>query len=71
MGAHLAAGTFNQAALARDRAASAAAAWIVSAVAFVVWMLVGLVGNELTRAEVGYLGAAALLCGLLYGVYRR
>jgi hypothetical protein len=71
MGAHLAAGTLNQAALARDHAASAAAAWLVSAVVFVAWMLADIVGDELVRAEVGYLGAAVLLCGLLWVVYRR
>jgi O-antigen/teichoic acid export membrane protein len=71
MGAHLAAGTLNQAALARDHAGSAAAAWLVSAAAFVAWMLVGVVGDELVRAEVGYLGAAVVLCGLLWVVYRR
>jgi O-antigen/teichoic acid export membrane protein len=66
MGAHLAAGTLNQAALARDRAGAAAAAWLGSAAVFVVWMLVGIVDDALARAEVGYLGAAALLCGLLF-----
>jgi O-antigen/teichoic acid export membrane protein len=71
MGAHLAAGTLNQAALARDHAAAAAAAWLVSAAAFVVWMLLDVVEDELTRAEVGYLGAATLLCALLALVYRR
>ncbi|HWK26745.1 MAG TPA: hypothetical protein VNS09_09285 [Solirubrobacter sp.] len=71
MGAHLVAGTLNQAALARDHASSAAVAWLVSAVAFVVWMLVGVVSDELLRAEVGYLGAASLLCLLLTVVYRR
>jgi O-antigen/teichoic acid export membrane protein len=71
MGAHLAAGTLNQAALARDHAGSAAAAWLVSAVVFVAWMLVDVVGDQLVRAEVGYLGAAVLLCGLLWVVYRR
>lgn len=71
MGLHLAAGTFNQAALARDRASAAAAAWIVGAVAFVVFMAVPLVGDPLLRAEVGYAGASGLLCLLLYGVYRR
>jgi O-antigen/teichoic acid export membrane protein len=70
MGAHLAAGTLNQAALARDRAGAAAAAWAVAAVAFVAWMLSGVVDDELVRAEVGYLGAAALLCALLALVYR-
>jgi O-antigen/teichoic acid export membrane protein len=71
MGAHLAAGTLNQAALARDHAGAAAVAWLVSAVAFVAWMLVDVVGDELARAEVGYLGAALVLCGLLLAVYRR
>jgi O-antigen/teichoic acid export membrane protein len=70
MGAHLAAGTLNQAALARDHAAAAAAAWLVSAVAFVAWMLLPIVGDELVRAEVGYLGAASLLCALLAAVHR-
>jgi O-antigen/teichoic acid export membrane protein len=71
MGAHLAAGTLNQAALARDHAAAAAAAWLFSAGVFVGWMLLPVVGDELVRAEVGYLGAAMLLCGLLTLVYRR
>jgi O-antigen/teichoic acid export membrane protein len=71
MGAHLAAGTLNQAALARDHAGMAAAAWLVSAAAFVAWMLLDVVDDALTRAEVGYLGAASLLCALLAVVYRR
>jgi O-antigen/teichoic acid export membrane protein len=71
MGAHLAAGTLNQAALARDHAATAAAAWLVSAVVFVAWMLLDVVDDALTRAEVGYLGSASLLCALLAVVYRR
>jgi O-antigen/teichoic acid export membrane protein len=71
MGAHLAAGTLNQAALARDHAPAAAAAWLFSAALFVGWMLLPLVDDELARAEVGYLGAATLLCGLLTIVYRR
>lgn len=71
MGAHLAAGTLNQAALARDRAGAAAAAWLVAAVVFVGWMLLPVVGDELVRAEVGYLGAAGLLCALLALVYRK
>jgi O-antigen/teichoic acid export membrane protein len=71
MGAHLAAGTLNQAALARDHAGAAAAAWLLSAVVFVAWMLLDVVDDALTRAEVGYLGAASLLCALLAVVYRR
>ena len=71
MGAHLVAGTLNQAALARDQATAAAAAWLVSAAAFVAWMLSPLVEDELLRAEAGYFGAAALLCALLWALYRR
>lgn len=71
MGLHLAAGTFNQAALARGRAHQAAAAWLVAAVVFVVWMVLPVVDDQLVRAEVGYAGAAGLLCALLYGLYRR
>jgi O-antigen/teichoic acid export membrane protein len=70
MGAHLAAGTLNQAALARDHAGAAAAAWLVAAAAFVGWMLLPIVNDELVRAEVGYLAAATLLCALLVMVYR-
>jgi O-antigen/teichoic acid export membrane protein len=71
MGLHLTAGTLNQAALARGRAHLAAGAWLVAAAAFVVWMVVPIVGDELVRAEVGYAGAAGLLCALLYLLYRR
>jgi O-antigen/teichoic acid export membrane protein len=71
MGLHLTAGTLNQAALARGRASQAAAAWMVAAVAFVAWMVAPIVSDELVRAEVGYAGAAGLLCVLLYVLYRR
>jgi len=71
MGFHLAAGTLNQAALARDHAAAAAAAWVIAAVAFVIWLVAPVVDDELVRAEIGYLGAALLLCGLLALVDRR
>ncbi len=71
MGFHLAAGTLNQAALARGRAGAAAALWLVVATLFVVWMVVPVVSNVLLRAEVGYAGAAALLCAGLLVLYRR
>jgi O-antigen/teichoic acid export membrane protein len=71
MGLHLTAGTFNQAALARGQARAASAVWLGSATLFVVWMLVPVVGDELLRAEVGYAGAAAILCALLRALYRR
>jgi hypothetical protein len=65
MGFHLVAGTLNQAALARDRAGRAAAAWVVAAVAFVVWLLLPVVDDPVLRVEVGYLGAAAGLAAML------
>jgi hypothetical protein len=71
MGFHLCAGTLNQAALARGRDRAAAAAWLLAAAIFVAWMLAPLVDDELLRAEVGYAGAAALLCGLLAALYAR
>jgi O-antigen/teichoic acid export membrane protein len=71
MGFHLMAGTLNQAALARDEAAPAAAAWLIAALALVGWLVAPIVDDELLRAEVGYLGAAAFLCGLLALLYRR
>jgi O-antigen/teichoic acid export membrane protein len=71
MGFHLTAGTLNQAALARDHAGRAAAAWLLAALAFVGWLVAPVIDDELLRAEVGYLGAAALLCALLALVYRR
>ena len=70
MGAHLAAGTLNQAALARDHAGAAAVCWVVAAVAFVGWMLTPVVDDQLLRAEAGYAGASLLLCALLAAVYR-
>lgn len=71
MGAHLAAGTLNQAALARGRQKQAAAAWIAAAVALVVWIAIPVVDDVLLRVEVGYLGATALLCAALAVIERR
>jgi hypothetical protein len=70
MGLHLCSGALNQAALARGRATAASAAWLGVAVAFVAWLAVPLVGDELLRAELGYMGAAAVLAGLLGALYR-
>jgi O-antigen/teichoic acid export membrane protein len=72
MGLHLISGTLNQAALARGRAAAAASAWLVAAALFVAYVATGS-GSEheiVTRVEVGYLGATAVLAGLLWVVYR-
>jgi hypothetical protein len=69
MGLHLAAGTLNQAALARGHARAAAVAWTVAGVAFLAWMFSPIVDDEVLRAEFGYALAAALLCALLTAVY--
>lgn len=71
MGFHLAASTFTQAALARGRAVAVAAAWLLVAAIFVAWMLSPIVGDEVLRAEVGYLGAAAVLAAALALLDRR
>ncbi len=65
VGFHLAAGTLNQAALARGQQGPAALAWLACAAAFVGWMLLPVVADALVRAEVGYLGATSVLCALL------
>ena len=69
MGLYLSAATLNQAALARGQVRRASFCWIGCAVAFVVWTVVPIVSSEVTRVVVGYLGAAALLCSLLYWLY--
>ncbi|UGS35814.1 lipopolysaccharide biosynthesis protein [Capillimicrobium parvum] len=70
MGLHLVAGTLNQAALARGRAALSAAAWLVVAVGFVVWTLVPVIDDQLLRTEVGYAVATATLATILWRIYR-
>ncbi len=69
MGIYLTAGTLNQAALAQGQARRASLCWVLCAVAFVIWCLVP-VFDEVRRVEVGYVGASALLCGLLLVLYR-
>jgi O-antigen/teichoic acid export membrane protein len=71
MGFHLTAGTLNQAALARGQAGRAAALWLGAAVLFVGWMLLGVIGDEVRRTEVGYAVAAGLLALALAVLYRR
>jgi O-antigen/teichoic acid export membrane protein len=71
MGMHLTSGALNQAALARNRARAAALCWMAAAIAFLAWMLSPAVANQLSRTEIGYAGAAALLASLLWGLYRR
>jgi O-antigen/teichoic acid export membrane protein len=69
MGFYLSSGTLNQAALAQGQARRAAACWVSAASAFLVWNLLGVL-SEFRRVEVGFAVAAALLCGLLYLLYR-
>jgi len=71
MGLHLVAGTLNQAALARGHARLASVAWLLSAGLFVLFVATPTISSEITRVEVGYFGAALVLCGLLWAVYRR
>jgi O-antigen/teichoic acid export membrane protein len=69
MGLHLTSGALNQAALARGRAAAAAACWALAAALFLAWMFIPAVGDQLLRTEIGYVGATAVLAislGLLY-----
>jgi O-antigen/teichoic acid export membrane protein len=70
MGLHLVSGTLNQALLARGRASLAAGAWLIAALAFVVFVAGSGLGSEVTRVEVGYCGATALLALLLWSLYR-
>jgi hypothetical protein len=71
MGLHLVSGTLNQAALARGRAALASVAWLCAAALFVAFVAAPTIDSEVTRVEVGYFLATALLCGLLVAVYAR
>jgi O-antigen/teichoic acid export membrane protein len=69
MGFYLASGTLNQAALAQGQVRGAAARWVVCAGGFIGWNLLPVL-DEFRRVEVGFAGAAALLCALLYLLYR-
>ncbi|HSI82007.1 MAG TPA: hypothetical protein VK919_15305 [Solirubrobacterales bacterium] len=69
MGLYLSAATLNQAALAQGRARAAAVCWAGCALAFVAWTLVPVL-DVFRRVEIGYAGGAALLCVVLYALYR-
>jgi O-antigen/teichoic acid export membrane protein len=71
MGLYLAAATLNQALLAHARAPHAAAAWLVCAVAFVLFLLLAEFDDRVLQVEIAFLGAAAALSATLYSLYRR
>ncbi len=71
MGLYLSAATLNQVALAKGQVRQAAGCWLVCAIAFVAWTASSIVSDDFLRVEIGYLGAAALLCALLFLLYRR
>jgi hypothetical protein len=71
MGLYLSAVTLNAAALAQGQVRRSSLRWVLCAALFVAWILVPLIEDEFLRTEVGFTGAAALLCGLLYAIYAR
>jgi low temperature requirement protein LtrA len=71
MGLYLSAATLNQALLARGLFRQAAAVWVGSAATFVVLLLIPGFHDRVLQVETAYVGAAVLLCGLLYALYRR
>lgn len=70
MGLYLTAATLNQAALAQGQVRRAAVCWLSCAAGFVVWTLLPLIEDEFRRVEIGFALAAAILCALLYLLYR-
>jgi O-antigen/teichoic acid export membrane protein len=70
MGFHLTAGTLNQAALARGRAAWAAGAWLGAAVLFLGWLALSPLSDELLAVEVGYAASTAALAAALWWIER-
>jgi O-antigen/teichoic acid export membrane protein len=71
MGLYLSAATLNQALLARGRAAQAAGVWCACAVTFALFLLVADFDDRVLQVEIAFLAAAAALCALLHGLYRR
>jgi O-antigen/teichoic acid export membrane protein len=71
MGLYLSAATLNQALLARGRAGTSSACWLVTAAGFVAFLLAPVTDDRVLQVEVGYLGAALVLSSLLYTIYRR
>jgi O-antigen/teichoic acid export membrane protein len=71
MGLYLSAATLNQALLARGRAQQATIAWISAALGFVAFLLFVEFDDRVLQVELGFVGAAAVLSGLLLTLYRR
>jgi O-antigen/teichoic acid export membrane protein len=70
MGFHLTAGTLNQAALARDRAGLAAAAWLGNAALFLGWLFLSPLDDQLLEVEIGYCATTAVLALSLWLIER-
>jgi O-antigen/teichoic acid export membrane protein len=71
MGLYLSAATLNQALLAHARAAQSAACWVTAAAAFVLFLVLAEFDDRVLQVEVAFIGAALLLAGSLYAIYRR
>jgi hypothetical protein len=69
MGLYLAATTLSQASVAQGQVRRVAARWAICAVGFLVFNLLPIL-TTFRRVEVGFLAAAAVLCSLLYALYR-
>ena len=70
MGLYLSAATLNQALLAHDRAGQASAVWVVTAAAFVLFLLLVELDDRVLQVELAFTGAAVGLSFALYGLYR-
>jgi O-antigen/teichoic acid export membrane protein len=68
MGLYLSAATLNQALLAAGRVRLTALLWVLAAAAFVGFLLLP-IDNRVLQVEIGYAGAAGVLCALLYLTY--
>ena len=71
MGLYLCGATLNQAALARGRAAHAAACWVGAAAAYVAILVLPSFDDKVLQLEIAFLGGAVALCAALWGLYRR
>ena len=68
MGFHLAAGTLNQAALARGRAPAAAAAWLGCGALFLLWLALSPLADPIFAVEAGYCAVTAVLAIALWRI---